>query len=119
MRLATRDSSQVLINAYVSKVSNELSKSTRSYERETALLFYYYFSFHLSIEVFREYKLGEKYLGLNNDRVFKVRAAFLTHLPRIYYFLGKEERLEYGIIVARINKDPDPELLKVNPFLFR
>jgi len=57
------------------------------------LLFYYYASFYLSIEVFREYKLGEKYLALNNDKVFKVRAEFLMHLSRIYYFLSKEERL--------------------------
>jgi hypothetical protein len=113
VKLASRDCNPLLINAYVSKVSNELSKSCRSYERETALLFYFHCSYRLSIEVFREYKLGEKYLALNNDKVFKVRAAFITHLPRIYYFLTKEERLEYGIIVARLAKDQDPELAKV------
>ena len=38
VRLVTREGSPTLINAYTSKISVELCKSSKSYERETALL---------------------------------------------------------------------------------
>ena len=40
--MLSRDCNPNIINAYTSKVSVELSKSSRSYERESALLFFYY-----------------------------------------------------------------------------
>lgn len=42
VKMVTRDGSSALINAYSSKISVELSKSSKSYERETAIHFFYY-----------------------------------------------------------------------------
>jgi hypothetical protein len=42
VRLLTRESSPTLINNYTSKISVELSKSSKSYEREAALLYFYH-----------------------------------------------------------------------------
>lgn len=42
-------SSSSLVNNYVSKIHVELSKSTRSHEREAAMLFFYYSTFEFSI----------------------------------------------------------------------
>ena len=63
--LVTREGSSSLMNAYTSKISVELCKSSKSYERETALLFFYFgmvcidtASFYCSIELFQEYRLG-------------------------------------------------------------
>jgi hypothetical protein len=39
--LVSRDASSTLINSYVSRVNVELSKSTRSFEREAAMRFFY------------------------------------------------------------------------------
>lgn len=64
--------------------------------------------------MFYEYKLGEKYLSFNNDKVFRVKAKFINYLPRIYYFLNKEERLEYSIILTRLAKDQDAEIVRVH-----
>lgn len=108
--LVSRDSNPQLINAYTSKINVELSKSSRSYERETALLFFYYASHYLSIDLFQEYRLGEKYLYFNNDKSFRVKATFIRHLPRLGYFFTREEKIENAIILSRLTKDPDPEV---------
>ena len=42
VRLITRESNPSLTNNYTSKISVELSKSSKSYEREAALLYFYY-----------------------------------------------------------------------------
>ena len=112
--LVTRDGSSSLMNAYTSKISVELCKSSKSYERETALLFFYYgmvyidtASFYCSIELFQEYRLGEKYLSFNTDKNFKVKTTFIRYLPRILYFLTREEKIEYTIILSRLTKDND------------
>jgi hypothetical protein len=66
------------------------------------------------MDMFYEYKLGEKYLSFNNDKIFKVQASFISHLSRIFYFLSREERLEYSIILSRLTKDNDPEIVRVS-----
>jgi hypothetical protein len=60
--------------------------------------------------MFQEYRLGEKYLSFNTDKNFKVKASFIKHLPRMYYFLTREEKIEHAIILPRLAKDPDPEI---------
>lgn len=42
VKLISRDSNSALINTYASKINAELSKSSRSYEREIAVLFFYF-----------------------------------------------------------------------------
>ena len=113
VRLITRDCNSSLINSYVSKVAIELGRSSRSFERESALLFFYTASHYMSLEAFAEYRLGEKYLHFYNDKSFKVRALFLQHLPRIVYFLNKEETIEYAIIMDKMKLDSDPEMQSV------
>jgi len=54
-----------------------------------ALRFYHFCSFHFSIEIFNEFKLGEKILSFNNDKNLKIKGFFVTSLPRILYFLTK------------------------------
>ena len=82
-------------------------------------MFLYTASHYLSLEAFAEYRLGEKYLHFYNDKSFKVKALFVQNLPRIAYFLSKEETIEYTIIVERIKQDPDPELRNVHLPLVR
>lgn len=62
------------------------------------------------MELFQEYRLGEKYLAFNVDKNFKVRTAFIKRLPRITYFLAREEKIELAIIISRLAKDPDYEI---------
>ena len=86
----SRDCNPSVINSYASKISVELSKSSRSFERESALLFFYHASQNFSVEMFQEYRLGEKYLYFHNDKNFKVKAAFIQHLPKLSYFFTRE-----------------------------
>ena len=44
----SRDCNPSVINSYASKISVELSKSSRSFERESALLFFYHASQNFS-----------------------------------------------------------------------
>ena len=58
MFLARQVSSNNLINNYASKFNVELSKSSKSHEREASMLFFYFASFYFSIETFQEFKMG-------------------------------------------------------------
>lgn len=89
-------------------------KSSRSFERDIALSFFYSCTFQFSIDTVQEYRLGEKYLSFNTDKNYKIRTSFIEHLPRILYFLTKEEKIEYSIIVNRLKKDQDIDIQFVN-----
>lgn len=110
--LSRECSSAILINNYASKVNVELSKSTRGYEREAAMLFFYYASFEFSIDTFHEFKMGEKFLQFNNEKSLKNKLLFIRYLPRLIYFFTREEKIEYTISLTRLKKDMDPEVVR-------
>lgn len=83
-------------------------KSSRSYERDIAITFFHQCTYHFSVETIQEYRLGEKYLSFNSDKNYKIRSFFVMQLPRMHYFLAKEEKIEYSIIVNRLRKDQNP-----------
>lgn len=83
----------MLINNYASKCNVDLSKSGKSHEREASMLFFYYSSFYFSIETFQEFKMGEKFLQFNNEKSLKNKLLFIKYLPRMVYFLTREEKI--------------------------
>jgi hypothetical protein len=102
-----------LMNFYASKIHVEFSKSARSHERQAAIQFLYFSSFYFSIETFQEYKLGEKFLYFNNDKAPANKFLFMRYLERVQYFLTREETIEMAIVVSRLMKDSDPEVVEM------
>lgn len=52
--------------------------------------------------------MGEKFLQFNNEKNLKNKLLFIKNLPRLAYFLTREEKIEHTIILTRLRKDPDP-----------
>ena len=117
--LLSQEGSPVLTNTYISKISTELMKSSKSYERDVALTFFHRCTYYFSIEMVQEYRLGEKYLFFNSDKNYKIKHFFISHLSRMIYFLTKEERIEMSIIINRLKKDTSLDIQQVQLVICR
>ena len=94
-------------------------KSSKSYERDIAITFFHLCTFFFSVETIQEYRIGEKFLSFNSDKNYKIRAFFINHLPRMAYFLAKEELIEYSVIVNILKKDTSYDTQQVRICLCR
>jgi hypothetical protein len=56
--------------------------------------------------------MGEKYLQFNTEKALKNKLNFIEFLPRLTHFLTKEEKIEYAILLNRLRKDQDPEIIR-------
>ena len=68
------------------------------------------------MEVLRDLKLVDKILHFWSDRNFKVRCVLMTLLPRIRYYLNREETVEYDRVVSEYSNSKDLYIREVQPF---
>jgi hypothetical protein len=61
--------------------------------------------------MYQEYKLGEKFLTFNSDKSFENKYIFVKYLERIQYFFNREEKIEMAIIISRLMKDADSDIV--------